>query len=85
MEVGKAYYIITHAYFHYIGIVDEIVGPKTVRLCNVIAIHSSQRSWTEFFRDGIKAGDRYDVMPDGGTVTAINVWPWDHKILTEKL
>jgi hypothetical protein len=79
------YYIITHAYFHYIGIVDEVVGPKTVWFRNHIAIHSSTRSWTDFFRDGIKKGDRYDIMPDGGMLTAFNAWPWAHDIPTEKM
>ena len=43
MEVGKKYYIIAHAYWHYVGEVVEVLGPKTVAqecaLCTQVPAH----------------------------------------------
>ena len=84
MEVGKKYYIISHAYFHYIGTVTRIITPKMVSLADVVAIHSSQRSWTDFFRDGMKTNDRFDVVPDMPQCSVINSYEWHHSVLRNK-
>ena len=84
MEVGKKFYIIAHAYWHVIGEVVEVVGPKTVVLRNVVYVYSSRKNWTEFFKKGIGTGDTYDIWPDGTTVTAIIHIPWEHEIPTVK-
>lgn len=80
MEVGKKYYIIAHAYWHYVGEVVEVLGPKTVKLKNVRYVHRCQRTWTDFFAQGIKNDTTYFVWPDGTVVTAIIFTPWEHKI-----
>ena len=73
MEVGKKFYIIAHAYWHVIGEVVEVVGPKTVVLRNVVYVYSSRKNWTEFFKKGIGTGDTYDIWPDGTTVSTSKV------------
>ena len=76
MEEGKRYYVIAHAYFHYVGEVVRVIGPKTVELRNVCQVHSCGRNWTEFFRGGIGEDTKYDVWPDGLVVSAIAFLPW---------
>ncbi len=83
VEVGKTYYFIGHAYYHYVGTVTE-ANPREVTLKNVVQVHScDHRSWTEFFRDGFKDGTRYDVVPDGTVVPlGLPYYPWAHKVPT---
>lgn len=79
MEEGKKYYIIAHAYYHYVGEVAKVIGPKTVELRNVVQIHSCRRTWTKFFQDGFQDDTSFDKLPDGTTVTAaISYFPWPH-------
>ena len=81
MEVGKKYYIIEHAYYHVIGEVIAVLGPRTVRLKNCIQIHSCPRSWTEFFRDGAKSDTRFDhLSSEHTTQDAIRYDIWEHPI-----
>ncbi len=84
MEVGKSYYLIAHAYWHYVGIVDKIVGPGTVILRNVCQVHSCGRNWTKFFADGFGNDTKYDVLPDGVGFKPIIFIAWNHKIPTER-
>ena len=81
MEVGKKYYVISHAYYHYVGEVVQ-VNPRTVVLRNVVQVHGCERGWTEFFAEGFKADTRYDVLPDGSGLSVINYFPWPHEIPT---
>lgn len=83
MEVGKKYYVISHAYYHYVGEVTE-VNPRGVKMRNVVQVHGCDRGWTEFFKDGFKADTRYDVVPDGTGLSVIDYFPWGHDIPTEK-
>lgn len=79
MKVGQRYYIISHAYYHYVGEVTE-VNPNGVVMRNVCQVHRCQRGWTEFFRTGFGKDTTYDVLPDGGGYNVINYWPWPHEI-----
>ncbi len=81
MKVGGKYYIISHAYFHYLGEVTEILGPKMVALKHVVQIHSSKKSWTKFFTDGLGPDDSFDVMADMPMCSVINAFEWAHPIL----
>lgn len=82
MEVGKRYYFITHAYFHYLGEIVEIIGRRQVKITNVIAVHRCQRGWSEFFAEGCKKDTTYDVLSDG-EIEVLNCFEWAHPIPTE--
>lgn len=85
MEIGEKYYIVAHAYYHYVGEVVKVIGPKTVELKNVCQIHSCKRNWTEFFAGGFASDTQFDVLPDGFTVMASIVFlPWSHSIPTKR-
>lgn len=84
MEVGTKWYIISHAYYHYVGEIARVIGPKTVELRNVCQVHSCRRNWTEFFRDGFERDTQFDVMPDGIQVPIITAIPWNHDIPTKR-
>jgi hypothetical protein len=82
--VGGTYYFKTHAYYHVIGTVTEILGVRRVALSNVVKVHSCSRNWTEFFRDGFRNDTRYDMesdIADTGYITA-NIWA--HPLPKEK-
>jgi hypothetical protein len=49
MEPGKFYYIISHAYYHYLAEVVE-VEPMRVVCGRCFQVHGDGRSWTKFFR-----------------------------------
>lgn len=84
MQVGQKYYIIAHAYYHYVGEVASVIGPKTVELRNVCQVHSCRRNWTDFFANGFANDTQFDVWPDGLTVQAISFAPWHHEIPTKR-
>ena len=84
MQVGQKYYIIAHAYHHYIGEVVD-VNPRMVTLKNCIKVHSCQRNWTLFFKDGAASDTSYDVMPDGTEQPYdLGSFPWNHAIPKER-
>jgi hypothetical protein len=80
MEIGKTYYVISHAYFHYIGTVEKIISDRLVSLTNVVQVHSSSKSWTEFFKQGIDSKDRFDLMPNMPCCNVINALEWGHPL-----
>lgn len=82
MQVGESYYFVEHAYYHYLGIVREITGPMSAVIDNVVRVHSCNRDFTAFFRDGIRKDDTvFTVWPDGHeTGSCINITPWKHSI-----
>lgn len=85
IEVGKKYYFIVHAYFHYLGEVMEVISSRRVKIRNVIQVHSCARNWTQFFADGCKDDTQYDVLPDGVEFDySLPVTPWPHEIPTTK-
>ncbi len=84
MEVGKKYYIISHAYWHFVGEVVKIVGPKSVELRNVCQVHSCRRNFTDFFKTGFSNDTQFDVWPNGTTIGVINYAPWEHQIPTKR-
>jgi hypothetical protein len=80
MKQGDNYYIMSHAYHHYIGEIVEIF-PRTVVIKNGIKVHSCQRNWTEFFKNGCGDDTKFDVMPDLSEVPyELGVFPWKHAI-----
>lgn len=85
VEKGKTYYFIAHAYWHFIGEVTEILGVRRVACRRVIQVHSCQRDWTRFFREGVKKSDtKFDVIgetPDMGYIVA---HAWNHPIPESK-
>ena len=80
MEVGKAYYFMSHAYHHFIGVVVEIGGPSRARITNVIRVQSCRRGWTEFFAEGLKDDTIYTHFPDGWVTGAFGIFEWNHDI-----
>lgn len=83
IEVGKRYYFVAHAYFHYVGTVTEVLGIRRVALADVVQVHSCGRSWTDFFKDGFKADTRYDVIGTVPDLTYLWAIAWAHKIPAE--
>lgn len=80
LEVGKKYYIIAHAYHHYLAEVVEVT-PRQLKLGKCAKIHSCKRSWTEFFRDGAKDDTNFDTLPEGKILNSwLDAQPWPHAI-----
>lgn len=50
IEVGKNYYVIAHAYHHYLGKCVAIHG-KTLTLSPCFKVHSSELDWEKFLDD----------------------------------
>lgn len=85
MQVGEKRYFVAHAYYHFCGVIMEIVSPRRVKLRNVVQVHSCQRSWTAFFAEGFKNDTKYDVWPDGTEIEiALPSCPFEHEIPTRK-
>ncbi len=84
MKVGKRYYIISHAYYHYIGEVTKVKTDRLVSLTNVVQVISSQRNWTDFFSKGIQNGDNYHIIGDMPNCQVINSYEWPHEIPKER-
>ena len=85
VEVGRSYYFLTHAYWHFLGTVRAVLGKRHVVVDNVVFIYSSKKNWTDFFKSGIGTGDTttYRLFPDGSEITYIDAFPWAHKIPTK--
>lgn len=80
MEVGKRYYVQTHAYYQFCGEVVRVVGPRQVEMRNVVQVHTCSRNWTKFFAEGFKNDTTYFIWPDGTTLNVMNFAPWEHGI-----
>ncbi len=86
MKVGQTYYFITHAYYHYLGEVAEILGVRRVACRRVVQIHSDSRTWTEFFRVGCRDGKtKLDVIGEAADMSYIAAFVWHHDIPEERL
>lgn len=79
MIAGGKYYVITHAYYHYLVETRE-VNPRGIVTGRCVQIHSCGRGWTAFFADGCGTDTRYDILPEGGGLTVLNWWPWKNEI-----
>lgn len=84
LEVGKVYYFIEHAYYHYIGRVVAITGKRECVLDDVRRIHSHPRDFTDFFKNGSvegSGGTVFTVWPDGHNISNwMSHTPWHHRI-----
>lgn len=85
IEIGKNYYFIKHAYYHYVGRVTEILGVRRVALDNVVQVHSSKKSWTEFFKSGfgVKGTTKYDIIGSSPDFEFLGCFDWPHEIPKE--
>ena len=80
LKVGERYYFVAHAYFHYVGTVEEILGVRRVALKDAVQVHRCGRNWTDFFKNGFGKDTTYDVIgniPDVGFISAIE---WNHDV-----
>lgn len=84
LKIGDKIYYITHAYYHYVGEITEILGVRRCAFKNVVQIHSDSKNWTEFFKNGITSTTKFDVMPDSPDDTFFKCFIWKHKIPKEK-
>lgn len=82
MEPGNCYYVIYHAYHHFIIRVEEMNGPRRPKFSYCDKIHSCQRGWTEFFRDGAKKDTTFMEFPPGEFEVG-NYWIWKHPLPRE--
>lgn len=76
---GKAFYVFSHAYHHFLVEIVEMLGPQRARCRNIRRIQSCQRGWTDFFRDGCESDTTYTIFPDG-ELTWFNSFEWNHPI-----
>ena len=83
MEPGKCYYVIYHAYHHFIIRVVEMLGPRRPRFDRCEKIHSCRRGWTEFFRDGAERDTQFMIFPPG-EFEAPCWWEWKHPLPSEE-
>ena len=85
MHVGERWYIVQHAYYHYVGTITSILGPKHVTLKDCVRVHSCSRNFTGFFDDGFKNDTVYTHWPDD---TECSGWivaaPFPHPIPEKK-
>jgi hypothetical protein len=79
-ESGTKHYAITHAYYHLMFEVVEMLGPQRARVKNVRFVYSSQLNWTDFFAKGCTRANT--VMHDwpAGEVSWIDIFDWEHEI-----
>lgn len=81
VEVGKNYYVFSHAYHHFLVKVVTIHGPERIEVTHVRRIQSSQLNWTDFFKRG--ATRENTVMtdfPDGMLSGWFGIFAYPHKI-----
>ncbi len=82
LKVGDKVYLTAHAYFHYLGEVSEILGTRRVALVKASKIHSCQRNWEAFFRDGVKNDTKSDYVGNVLDVGYIDAIEWNHELPT---
>jgi hypothetical protein len=80
IEVGKTYYAMVHAYHHFVFEVTAVLGQKHVEAKNIVRVQSSNRDWTDFFREGFAAGDNYKHFPNGELSGWYGIFEWKHPI-----
>lgn len=80
LEPGQAYYFIVHAYYHYIAVLKKNLGVRRASLTKVRQIHSCQRGWTEFFKNGMADDTRFDTLADIPSTGYLVAFKWDHPI-----
>lgn len=80
---GKAYYVVAHAYYHFIGVVVKVM-PRSVVMRSVVQVHSCSRGWSRFFAEGFGEDVRWDSWPDGTElpIGSMPVAPWNHELPT---
>jgi hypothetical protein len=80
VQAGHKYYAITHAYYHLLFEVVEMLGPQRAQVKNVRLVVSSQLDWTNFFKNGCKSPvTKYHTLPNG-EVSWIDIFEWEHEI-----
>jgi hypothetical protein len=81
VEAGGTYYAISHAYYHFVFEVVEMLGPNRARVKNRRQIVSSRLDWTQFFAQGYtRDNTTFHVWPDG-EVSWFDISEWNHPIV----
>lgn len=80
-ESGGKYYAITHAYYHLLFEVVEMLGPQRAQVKNVRLVVSSRLSWTDFFSKGYTNSNSTIHTFPNGEVSWIDIFDWEHEIL----
>lgn len=78
IEAGKRYYIMVHAYHHYIVDVVEVYAPMRAKFGRREKVHSCRRGWELFFKEGAKGDTEFMIFPEGGEATFFDFSPWNH-------
>lgn len=78
LQVGLKYYVMVHAYHHFVVEIAEVLGPMRAKFGRRERVQSCRRGWTEFFRDGPKDDTEFTIWPEGGVATFFDVSPWHH-------
>lgn len=85
VEEGKCYYVMVHAYHHFLIEVGKVLGPKSVEATKVVKIHSCDRGWDEFFAEGCKNDTNLMHFPPGEVSGWFGIFEWNHPIPTPKI
>ncbi len=84
MREGELWYVVVHAYYHFLIEVAE-ANPSSVKCKRCVQVHSCGRGWTSFFADGCKSDTRMDHWPEGTILEAPFIKsPWPHEIPRRK-
>ena len=85
-QIGKKYFVIAHAYHHYICEVTDIT-PKFLITKDCIKIMSDSAGWEATLLDGLDPKKTsWQCMPDGTELPygSLPIIPWNHPIPKRK-
>lgn len=83
VEAGNCYYVISHAYHHFLVEIVEMLGSKRARCRRIRKVHASQLNWTQFFADGCtRENTTLFDFPDGEVSWEATgcIFEWRHSI-----
>lgn len=76
----KCYYVILHAYHHFLVEIEDELGPTRLRCSRIVKVNSCRRGWTEFFRDGCRDDTVMMEFPPGDLNNYLAKFDWNHPI-----
>ena len=84
-EIGKTYYIIAHAYHHYIGTVVDIT-PSFLVMKDCVKVMSDGRGWEKLLFEGIAKETACQHVTDGTELPygMFPLHPFPHEIPKRK-
>lgn len=89
LKVEETYYVVAHAYYHFIVECVAVLGVRRGAFKRVIQVQSSDLDWTEFFAKGIlkvdgKWNTRFEIIGESPDMAYMFAHRWPHPIPSEK-